>query len=195
MNAEALPKSPRKSGKSVQAYIDETPVWPDGTPVASTPMTAMQWRIWTLAAAGKFFEGLVVFMTGVAMPLIADEFHITAAQHGIVGAASLFGILIGAIGLGGLSDFFGRKVMFVTEMIIFMVFLLLLVASPGYVWLVIFLFGIGVALGCDYPTAHLVISESIPSSVRGRLVLGAFGFQALGALTGTAVGYLVLKND
>ena len=182
------------STKSVQAYIDETPVWPDGTAVSSTPMTGMQWRIWVLAAAGKFFEGLVVFMTGVAMPLIADEFHITATQHGIVGAASLSGILAGAIGLGGLSDFFGRKFMFATEMIIFMVFLLLLVASPGYIWLVVFLFGIGVALGCDYPTAHLIISESIPSSLRGRLVVGAFGFQALGALTGTAVGYLVLKN-
>jgi len=188
------PSASSSRPKSVQAYIDETPMWPDGTSVSSTPMTSMQWRIWMLAAAGKFFEGLVVFMTGVAMPLIADEFHITAAQHGIVGAASLFGILIGAIGLGGLSDLFGRKVMFKTEMIIFMVFLILLVASPSYVWLVVFLFGIGVALGCDYPTAHLIISESIPSSVRGRLVLGAFGFQALGALTGTAVGYLVLKN-
>jgi len=39
-----------------------------------------------------------------------------------------------------------------------------------------------------------MISESIPSSVRGRSVLAAFGFQALGALTGTIVGYLVLKN-
>jgi len=180
--------------KSVQVYIDETPLWLDGTSVSSTPMTSMQWRIWSLAAAGKFFEGLVVFMTGVAMPLFADEFQITPAQHGVIGAASLFGILVGAIGLGGLSDYFGRKVMFVAEMIIFMVFLTLLVGSPSYLWLVVFLFGIGVALGCDYPTAHLIISESIPSSVRGRLVLGAFGFQAVGALTGTAVGYLVLKN-
>ncbi len=180
--------------QSVQAYIDETPIWSDGTPLPSVPMTAMQWRIWTLAAAGKFFEGLVVFMTGVAMPLIAEEFDLTRAQHGMVGAASLFGILIGAIGLGGLSDYFGRKSMFIAEMIIFMVFLVLLVMSPSYFWLVIFLFGLGVALGCDYPTAHLIISESIPSSMRGRLVLGAFGFQALGALTGTIVGYLVLKN-
>jgi MFS transporter, putative metabolite transport protein len=195
MNSDSIPDpSPISRTKSVQTYIDETPLWPDGTSVRSTPMTSMQWRIWVLAAAGKFFEGLVVFMTGVAMPLIADEFHITAAQHGVVGAASLFGILVGAIGLGGLSDFFGRRVMFVVEMIIFLVFLNLLVASPSYVWLVVFLFGIGLALGCDYPTAHLIISESIPSSVRGRLVLGAFGFQALGALTGTAVGYLVLKN-
>jgi MFS family permease len=95
----------------VQTYIDETPVWADGTTVQSTPLTAMQWRIWTLATAGKFFEGLVVFMTGVALPLIAQEFDITKAQHGIIGAASLFGILIGAIGLAGLSDYFGRKAM------------------------------------------------------------------------------------
>src|SRR5271169_4049102 len=47
------------AGRSVQNYIDETPVWADGTSVQSTPMTAMQWWIWMLAAAGKFFEGLV----------------------------------------------------------------------------------------------------------------------------------------
>jgi MFS transporter, putative metabolite transport protein len=180
--------------KSIQEYIDETPVWRDGTLLRTTPMTGMQWRIWTLAAAGKFFEGLVVFMTGVAMPLIADEFKMNPTQHGVVGAASLFGILVGAVGLGSLSDHFGRKRMFVIEMFIFMFFLCLLVFSPSYLWLVVFLFGIGVALGCDYPTAHLVISESIPSTMRGRLVLAAFGFQALGALTGTGVGYVILKN-
>jgi putative MFS transporter len=180
--------------RSIQAYIDETPVWSDGTPVSWAPMTAMQWRIWTLAAAGKFFEGLVVFMTGVAMPLIAEEFHLSRFQHGVVGAASLFGILIGAIALGGLADRYGRKVMFIVEMIIFMVFLSLLVASPGYYLLVLFLFGLGLALGCDYPTAHLIISESIPSRARGQLVLAAFGFQAVGALVGTIVGFVVLKN-
>jgi MFS family permease len=181
-------------GRSPQTYIDERPNWSDGTPVSATPMTAMQWRIWSLAAAGKFFEGLVVFMTGVALPLIAEEFNITKVEHGMVSAASLFGILVGAITLGSLSDRFGRRTMFIFEMFVFLVFLTLLVFSPNFPWLLICLFGLGVALGCDYPTAHVMISESIPSSVRGRLVLSAFGFQALGALTGTAVGYLVLKN-
>ena len=51
------------------------------------------------------------------------------------------------------------------------------------------------ALGCDYPTGHLVISESIPSRDRGRLVLGAFAFQAVGALVGTALGYAILVSD
>lgn len=181
--------------RSVQDYLDETPVWRDGTDLPSAPMTAMQWRIWGLAAAGKFFEGLVVFMTGVALPLMGAEFGMTPLQHGLVSAATLFGILIGALTLGGLADQFGRKPMFVFEMALFMLFLALLAAAPTFGWMLVFLFGVGLALGCDYPTAHLVISESIPSSARGRLVLGAFAFQSLGALTGTAVGYLVMTFD
>ena len=179
-------------GRTVQEYIDELPVWPDGTALPSTPMTQMQRLIWMLAAAGKFFEGFVVFMTGVALPLIARQFQIGPTQNGLVTAASLCGILIGAVGLGSLSDRFGRKSMFVVEMIIFTAFLGAAIFCNSFPSLVFCLFGLGLALGCDYPTAHMIISESIPSTSRGKLVLGAFAFQAVGALGGAAVGYAVL---
>jgi MFS transporter, putative metabolite transport protein len=195
MDDIAKPDLLRQSGaKSVQEHIDERPIWADGTSLPSAPMTGMQWLIWSLAAAGKFFEGFVVFMTGVALPLLSSEFNIGAAEHGVIGAASLFGILVGAVGLGGLSDRFGRKPMFVAEMIIFTVFLALLCFCTNYVELVVCLLGLGLSLGCDYPTAHMIISENIPSTSRGKLVLGAFAFQAVGALGGTAVGYLVLST-
>jgi putative MFS transporter len=193
-DSDLLSFSAPPTRKTVQDYIDERPTWPDGTVLPSVPMTGMQWRIWSLSAAGKFFEGFVVFMTGVALPLISREFHIGSAQNGIVSAASLFGILIGAVGLGGLSDYFGRKRMFVVEMVIFCAFLALLIVCTNYISLVVCLFGLGLALGCDYPTAHMIISESTPSAKRGRLVLGAFTFQAVGALAGTGVGYLVLSH-
>src|SRR6202789_1870963 len=179
-------------GRTVQEYIDELPVWSDGTHAPSIPMTQMQRLIWMLAAAGKFFEGFVVFMTGVALPLIARQFQIGPTQNGLFTAASLCGILIGAVGLGSLSDRFGRKSMFVLEMIIFTAFLGAAVFCNSFPSLVFCLFGLGLALGCDYPTAHMIISESIPSTSRGRLVLGAFAFQAVGALGGAAVGYAVL---
>ena len=78
----------RKTGvetaaRTVQEYIDETPCWPDGTDAPGVPMTRMQWRIWWLATAGKFFEGLVVFMTGVALPLIVKEFSLGAMEKGL----------------------------------------------------------------------------------------------------------------
>jgi MFS family permease len=181
------------NARTVREYIDEVPAWPDGTSVKSTPMTGMQWRIWSLAAAGKFFEGYVVFMTGVALQLIVRDFHIAAFEKGIVSAASLAGILFGAVLLGGLSDRFGRKRMFIAEMIIFCAFLALLILCQNFLSLAICLFGLGLALGCDYPTAHMIISENIPSANRGKLVLAAFGFQAVGALAGTGVGFLVLN--
>ena len=180
--------------KTVQEYIDERPVWADGTDTGSTPMTAMQWRIWSLACAGKFFEGMVVFMTGVALPLLTLEFDLDASDKGFITAASLAGILVGATALGGLADTYGRKRMFIVEMVIFAVFLVALTLTPSFIFLVIFLFGAGLALGCDYPTAHMVISESIPTRRRGRLVLSAFAFQAVGALFGTLVGFVVLHE-
>jgi MFS transporter, putative metabolite transport protein len=180
--------------RTVQGYIDQTPAWPDGTPTDFIPMTGMQWRIWLLASAGKFFEGLVVFMTGVALPLIVKDFGLSPAEKGIVSAAPLAGIMVGAIALGGLADIYGRRRMFVIEMVVFALFLTGLTWSPNYGWLVVFLFGVGLALGCDYPTAHLVISESIASKDRGKLVLSAFAFQAIGALVGTVVGFLILAN-
>lgn len=181
--------------RTVQDYLDERPAWPDATPAPPSAMTAMQWRIWWLSVAGKFFEGLVVFMTGVALPLIAREFGLTPAQHGLVSAATLLGILIGASALGSLADHLGRKPLFIAEMVLFTLFLALITVTPSFSWLIACLLGMGLALGCDYPTAHLVISESTPSHSRGALVLGAFGFQAAGALAGTAVGYLILRAD
>jgi MFS transporter, putative metabolite transport protein len=39
-------------------------------------------RIWALACAGKFFEGMVVLMTGVALPLISIEFALKTSDKG-----------------------------------------------------------------------------------------------------------------
>ncbi len=194
-SAPEMRESEGRRIRTVQDYIDETPYWADGTQAPLSPMTAMQWKIWFLASAGKFFEGMVVFMTGVALPLIVQEFSLDDLEKGTVSAATLFGILVGASLLGGLADRYGRKKMFVAEMVLFAVCLACMVFSPNFKILVIFLFGIGLSLGCDYPTAHMIISESIPSLSRGKLVLGAFAFQSLGALTGMAVGYLILYEN
>src|SRR5258706_3654823 len=85
--------------------------------------------------------------------------------------------------------------MFLAEMVLFGIFTAILALSPSYVITVAALVGIGVALGCDYPTAHLIISESIPSRIRGRMVLAAFGFQAVGGLAGTAIGFAILFEN
>ena len=196
LDRSADPKTARGNAapETVQQYIDEVPAWRDGTPAGASAMTGMQKRIWLLASAGKFFEGMIVFMVGVALPLVKAEFDLSPAQSGFVTAAPLVGIMIGATALGGLSDRLGRRQVFLGEMALFTVFLVGVTLSPNFPLLVICLVGVGLALGCDYPTAHIMISETMPTSIRGRGVLAAFGFQAVGALAGTLVGVLVLAN-
>ncbi len=183
------------SGKSVQSYIDEIPTWSDGTNTFYVPMTQIQWRIWLLATSGKFFEGMVVFMMGLTLPLIALQFHMSTFQKSLIGSSILFGILIGASALGGLADLYGRKRMFIIEMFLLTIFLVGLATSHSFYTVLIFNFGIGLALGCDYPTAHLMISENIPTNNRGKLVLGAFAFQSIGVFLGILVGIFVLSYD
>src|SRR5438094_7956137 len=134
MTSDSTPR--RRSGaagRTVQGYIDETPRWADATPVRYSPITSMQWLIWGLAAAGKFFEGMVVFTTGVALPLMGKEVALWATEKGVVAASSLFGILIGATLLGGLADRYGRKQMFIAETVLFGLFTAILSLSPAYV--------------------------------------------------------------
>ena len=179
---------------TVQAYIEEIPAWSSGTALASAPLSSMQWLVWSLATAGKFFEGMIVFMGGIALPLLTAEFGLDDVAKGAMTSATLAGILVGALVLGGLADRFGRKPVFIGEMVLLLVALIGASTSPGIGVLVVWLFVIGLALGADYPTAHLVISESIPASIRGRLVLGAFSFQAIGAIAGTAIAAVVLAQ-
>ena len=179
---------------TVQAYIEEIPAWSSGTAMASAPLSSMQWLVWSLATAGKFFEGMIVFMGGIALPLLTAEFGLGDVAKGAMTSSTLAGILVGALVLGGLADRFGRKPVFIGEMVLLLVALIGASTSPGIAVLVVWLFVIGLALGADYPTAHLVISESIPASIRGRLVLGAFSFQAIGAIAGTAIAAVVLAQ-
>ena len=137
---------------------------------------------------------MIVFMGGIALPLLTAEFGLGDVAKGAMTSSTLAGILVGALVLGGLADRFGRKPVFIGEMVLLLVALIGASTSPGIAVLVVWLFVIGLALGADYPTAHLVISESIPASIRGRLVLGAFSFQAIGAIAGTAIAAVVLAQ-
>lgn len=186
MNQTTTPKL-----RTVQSYLDEVPPGLDGA--AKVPMTSMQRLIFILASTGKLFEGLVIFMTGMALPLIIEDLNLTAAQAGLVTASSLGGILLGALFLGTLSDRLGRKAMFVAEMVIFTAFLVGFTFSTNLAWLLVCSVGMGLALGCDYPTAHLMLSETSSSRGRSRSVLGAFAFQAVGAVTGALVAVIVLS--
>ena len=161
-------------------------------PLSRLQLSRLQWLGWGLAAAGKLFEGLIVFIGGMALPSLTERFGLTPLAQGAFAAASLLGILVGALGLGWLADRIGRRWLFSAELLLLALGLLGAALSPTAPLLLVSLLVVGIALGADYPLAHLVISETVPAAQRGRLVLAAFGCQALGAVLGMAAAAWVL---
>jgi len=63
-------------------------------------------------------DGYVIFVLGVAMPLVVAEFHIQPDVVGLIGASLVFGAVIGA-GVGGpMADHLGRRKFILADMII-----------------------------------------------------------------------------
>ena len=134
-----------------------------------------------------------MFIGGLVLPLLSQQGELGPLQRGAVASAGLVGILVGSLAFGGLADRWGRRPVFIAEMALLLIGLLIAGLSPDAGWLIAGLLIVGLALGADYPTAHLVIAESCPAPLRGRLVLGAFSFQGLGVVSGTALVALLLQ--
>ena len=81
------------------------------------------------------------------------------------------------------------------DIILFVVFSAASAAAWNPASLIVFRFILGIGIGADYPIGVSYIAECVPTRLRGRLIVGAFAFQALGSLLGVLVGLAILKLD
>lgn len=158
-------------------------------------MTPPHWRIWLLAAMGVFLDAFDLFIIGVAMPIIARDLGAGPALTGLIAAASPLGAIFGAAIAGHLADRLGRKLVFAVDLGMFVLFALLSALAPNVAILIGFRFLLGVAIGADYPISSSYVAELMPARLRGRLMVGALSFQAVGAVVGAGVGLLLLGLD
>ena len=107
--------------------------------------------------------------------------------------AAVAGAFLGALVFGQVADRVGRKGMFIVDIILFVVFSAASAAAWNATSLIAFRFLLGIGIGADYPIGVSYIAESVPTRLRGRLIVGAFAFQALGSLLGVLVGLVILK--
>src|SRR5687767_14373771 len=86
-------------------------------------------HLWLFLAAtgGTLLDGMSVFMTGLAVPLLRAEFTIGPVEVGLLGSALVLGAVVGAVLGGHLSDRLGRKDVFLGDMALLTVATLVLV--------------------------------------------------------------------
>jgi MFS family permease len=159
----------------------------------ASPITRTMWLLWLLSAGLIALDGFDFFIIGVAIPLLRQDFGLDAAAIGAVATAAIAGSLVGSLTLGPITDRVGRQLMLIVDVAIFVI----ATTGTALAWdatsLIAFRFLVGVGIGADYPISVSYITENVPARFRGRMVIGAFTFQAVGALLGALTGVVTLS--
>lgn len=151
-----------------------------------------QRKVTLLSAGGTFLDGFDLTVIAVALPMIANEWDVGAWEKSLVTSSAIIGSFIGAAVLGNLTDRFGRKAMYVIDLLAFVLFAALTAFSQDVWQLILFRFLLGIGIGADYPISATIVSEFASKKGRGKLStsLGAMWF--VGAVAAYLVGLAVL---
>src|SRR5437870_12333261 len=159
-----------------------------------SPLKPIQRWLWVLSTGGTLLDGFVIFVLGVAMPLITVEFHLTPEVVGLIGASLVFGAVFGA-GLGGpMADHLGRKKLMLADMIIIAVGAATSALANGFPMLFVGQLLVGVGVGIDFPTSSSYVSEVLPKRSRARMMVATIACQSVGMLLAAIITLALLKN-
>ncbi|SKC62259.1 MFS transporter [Paraburkholderia hospita] len=129
-------------------------------------------------------DGFDAQAMGYVAPSVIGEWHVSKAALGPVFSASLFGMLLGALGLSVLADRIGRRPVLIGSTFFFALSMLATPFVSTIPALITLRFITGLGLGCIMPNAMALVGEfSTPAHRVKRMMLVSCGF-TLGAAIG-----------
>ncbi|MCV7442216.1 MFS transporter [Mycobacterium paraense] len=147
-----------------------------------------------ISGAGFFTDAYDLTVIGTALLLIKPQWGLNTGQVAMLGSSALIASAIGAVAWGRLADVFGRKRMYGLAAAIMTIAAIASGLSPNFLWLLVFRFILGVAIGGDYPVSGVIMTEYANVKDRGRMVALMFSSYALGSIAGPAVALLLLYS-
>lgn len=157
-------------------------------------LSPLQWLVFFLGFLIFFCDGLDTGIIGFIAPALLDDWGITKPELAPVLSAALFGMSIGALISGPLSDKFGRKKVIVTTTLMFSIFTILCGFATSTQDLVIYRFITGVGLGAAMPNISTMVSEYMPNKRKAFLTgIAGCGFM-LGISCGGVLSAFLLEN-
>lgn len=160
------------------------------TRASGTPEGDRLLKRMTLASAfGQGLDGFDLGIISVIVVTMAHDLHIGPGMMGLIGASSLLGILFGSPVAGALTDRFGRKQMFLLNMISFVVIGIAQAFVTNGATLLVLRLILGVAIGAEYAIGGPLLAEFAPTRGRGRRLSFLEACWYIGFLISVCVGY------
>jgi len=146
----------------------------DATSIAARierlPLGRFHRRFITLVSLGNFFDLYDIFVVAYIGAALQQSHFLTLQQFTEFIASGFFGMFVGTIAFGIGSDRFGRRIVFMTLLLLYSVFTLACAFAPSAGWLIALRFFAGAGIGAEIIVIDTYVSEIVPSAARGRYV-------------------------
>jgi MFS family permease len=142
-----------------------------------------QWRTLVAAQLGWMLDAMDVMLYSFALTSIKNEFQLSGAAAGALGALPLITSAAGGMLFGWLSDRYGRARALMWSILAFSLLTAFTATSRSVAELVVWRSLVGIGLGGEWAAGSVLVVESWPERHRGK---------AVGLMQSAwAVGYLV----
>lgn len=158
------------------------------TVVDEAKFTPFHWSVLIWCLLIIIFDGYDLVIYGVALPLLMQEWGLSAVQAGLLASTALFGMMFGAMSFGTLSDKLGRKKTIMICVAIFSGFTFLGAFASSPVEFGILRFVAGLGIGGVMPNVVALMTEYAPKRIRSTLVAVMFSGYAIGGMASALLG-------
>lgn len=128
------------------------------------------------------------------MPAIAKSYKLGPATMGNMASIAFIGMFLGAMVGGYLADSIGRKPVIVTSVLIWGIAGVILSLSSTVDAIRVCRFLIGLGLGTQLPTVAVMLSEMVPSRVRGKYLVFYIALLPVGMFLVGMLTYLLMPK-
>jgi MFS family permease len=162
------------------------------------PWARFHWMVVVGLGTVWILDGLQVTIVGAIGGRLSEKgsgIELTASQVGFAGLAYIVGAVVGALFFGYLADRIGRKKLFLTTLLVFLVGSVLTGFASSFAWFAICRAITGAGIGGEYSAINSAIDELIPARVRGTVDLIINGSFWVGTALGSGASLILLDKS
>lgn len=147
------------------------------------------WLAWFTASMGQFLDAYDTLIIGAALLYLIPLWHLTSVETGLLAASAFIGVALGAVIFGPIADRMGRRLLYIYDLVFFVVFGALSAFVNNFWQLFIVRFLLGLGIGGDYSLSPTMVAEYAPAKRRGFALASMNSFWGVGSVVGFLSAY------
>ena len=147
-------------------------------------------KLLLMSSAGMFLDGYQLTVVALAILIMKPDLGLSDFGASLMIDSLILGTIIGAVSVGYLADRFGRRRIYMYNLLFFLIFGIASVATFNFILIVVFRVMMGIAVGADYPVSNSYIAEMAPEKLRGKFLSFSSVAFVIGALSSSLVAAL-----